>query len=75
MNKTAKEMFEEYGYLFIIEDEENIIYVDEEDIKINFDKICKTFYKSTYHKYAKEICMEELQAINKQIEELGWNKC
>ena len=34
----------------------------------------KVMYKFAYECALKGIDMEELQAINKQIEELGWNK-
>lgn len=73
---TAKEMFEEYGFTIYDETEEGLIYctdydseMQEDDHYIRFDKICKCVYSN------KEINTIELKLINKQVEELGWNKC
>lgn len=73
--KTADEMFEELGY----EKENNSNYIcefykygtfnfidDDDIIFIKFDMKDKDFWKST------SITMQELQAINKKCEELGW---
>ena len=80
MNKeTAKEMFEKLEYKIdminghilsysriIMGIEKSITFLDSGNIKyfviIEGDRINPT------------ITLEELQAINKQIEELGWNK-
>lgn len=83
---TAKEMFEELGYE-LIEDNKSYLryanYFDKECIHmggemIDFDKknqrfrlTRKTCQGNTHFKYG---TMQELQVINKQIEELGWNK-
>ena len=76
---SAKEMFEKLGYELTLDNEYGIIYEEEyepesqdEITRIIFDKKCKTFYKNNYIGYAKEIFLEELQAINKPVEELGW---
>lgn len=82
---SAKEMFEKLGYFCDVScdgilyskwvEENNIDY----EIQIDFDKNPITFEKRktkgvfnpsmpTY------ITLEELKAINKQIEELGWNE-
>lgn len=74
--KTAKEMFEELGYTDVGDDEFKRMYctVDYSNhrtiifwkrwkqISINFDNNDDTLY------------LKELQAINKQVEELGWNE-
>ena len=83
---SAKEMFEELGYARD-ESYEGILYskyVDENESvnlwQIDFDKVNKTVEKSVSKagfdmKYwNSEITSEELKAINKQIEELEWNK-
>ena len=69
---TAKEMFEELGYEQ--EMKNNVIYyfkkihIPKSDIvySINFIVEKKEIFIS------KNIDMQELKAINKQIEELGW---
>lgn len=84
MNKSAREMFEELGYE-LIEDSKSYLryanYFDEHKYAgdmIDFEKknkrfrlTRKTFQGNTHYIYG---TIEELQAINKQIEELGWNK-
>jgi 5-bromo-4-chloroindolyl phosphate hydrolysis protein len=65
---NAKEMFEKLGYE--LEEDNWIIYSNEEDAIVFMDD--KTFYKRHYYD-AGDITMKELQAINKQVEELGWN--
>lgn len=63
----AKEMFEKLGYK---QEKDNwIIYCKNEDAIIFMDD--KTFYKRHYYDPG-DINIEELKAINKQIEELGW---
>lgn len=84
MNKTAKEMFSKLGYEKLYKHNSYMFYEKElkknpkyenDYVHIGFEFVDKTFSK-TYgdDKSAYEITMEELQAINKQIEELGWNK-
>lgn len=75
---NAKEMFEKLGYKQE-KIEEQLIYTKidvltdvEYDIIFYLDD--KTFEASTdNYQYANDINLKELQAINKQIEELGWN--
>ena len=71
--KTAEEMFEELGYDLIVDkffikyikDIDQIIFdLKEKDISV-YEYWCGEF---TYH----PITLKELQAINKQVEELGW---
>lgn len=81
---SAKEMFEELGYNELIKHKSYMFYIkplkenpiyenDEVHFEFNFDNktITKTYGddNSVY-----EITLEELKAINKQVEELGWNK-
>ena len=75
---SAKEMFEKLGY----EETENDIYFLKyfkkgnlhHDKEIKFHKLDKTFtVKDDNGINYRWINLEELQGINKQIEELGWN--
>lgn len=75
--KTADEMFEELGYKILFEDKKIIqyefegIYMDNE---IKFDLKGKTVLKEYSTGESQEISTQELQAINKKVEELGWIK-
>lgn len=80
---SAKDMFEKLGYKQYIE-ASNVIEVISCDKQIRFNKdgkYKKTIeiftntddYKYDDYTYA-ELTHKELKAINKQIEELGWNK-
>ena len=77
LEKTADEMFEELGYKKLRDDDESYKNIegykkDEYDI-IEFDKNDKGFYKSAiYDTTSDNISMQELQAINKKCQELGW---
>lgn len=72
---SAKEMFENLGYkrevhiscIMYIKNEE---YYSKDEQRIIFYQDTETIIKP----YTDGINMEELQAINKQVEELGWNK-
>lgn len=65
--KSAKEQFEELGYDMYAH-KHSIEYVDwEEDKHIWFYLIYKTIEIGEF-----DINIKELQAINKQVEELGW---
>ena len=83
---TAKEMFEKLGYELIEDGKTYLRYANYDDKEhhymggdfIDFDKKAKRFrltrktgQGNTYFKYGD---LQELQAINKQVEELGWNK-
>ena len=80
----AKEMFEELGYWIDEESKLEILYKMKWEISstywIGFDKTKKTFERfitsdSPFHPSKSfEIDMPTLKAINKQIEELGWNE-
>lgn len=75
--KTADEMFEELGYMKV---EENDYYIEyrkqEEDCCkfIKLDLIDKSFTSFYYviHDKQSYLSMQELQAINKKCQELGW---
>lgn len=64
---SAREMFEKLGYKQ--EKGDWIEYFKNEDTIIFMDD--KTFYKRHYYDPG-DINIEELKAINKQVEELGW---
>lgn len=75
---TAKEMFEKLGYEVIINDDCGLEYrLISDGTYINFDKgfknVCKYQWRYNKEDYiAIDIDLQELQAINKQVEELGW---
>ena len=76
--KTADEMFEELGYMT----DENEYFIEYRKQKencckfIKFDLIDKAFTSFYYIIPDRQsyLTMEELQAINKKVEELGWNE-
>lgn len=71
--KTADEMFEELGYKKVRDDERFIKYRKQHDNDyIVIDKETKDFIKNFDFTYWKAVNMQELQAINKKVEELGW---
>ena len=66
--KTADEMFEELGYKKNFEDKYRANYENDGfETIINFDKE----YKDV-RVYNNGFDMQELQAINKKVQELGW---
>ena len=73
--KTAREMFEKLGYEENPYREDMITYrrkkYPNEHIDISISK--GVFIKEDDYDLAYYITLEELQAINKQIKELGWN--
>lgn len=71
---TAKEMFEKLGYKKICDDVNYIIYNCEEVFEIRFYKPQRNFSVYYEEEIYNTIDIEELQAINKQVSELGWNK-
>lgn len=71
--KTADELFEELGYEKVRDDERFIKYRKPYDNDyIVMDKETKDFIKNFDFAYWKAINMQELQAINKKVLELGW---
>ena len=80
---SAKEMFEKLGYKCIggndyiafkyykrDETDIDITFYREKEISIVENEYINKEYNLTIH----ILTLEELQAINKQVEELGWNK-
>lgn len=77
-NKTADEMFEELGYKL----ETNEDYLLEYKKQLSdcsrfirfdlYDKTFTTFYYIAPHDNQSYFDMQELQAINKKVKELGW---
>ena len=67
MSKADK-MFEKLGYRKdIYYDGSSFIYVDKDGRYIEFSKMLENFKSNTW------LSVEELKAINKKVEELGWN--
>ena len=74
---SAKEMFEKLRYNDYDEGYSAIVYINTiSDERIWFDLIDKEIEKyyqpSAFEIKTMPITLKELQAINKQIEELGW---
>jgi len=72
---TAKEMFEKLGYKYTRYGNDIEFYKQFEhaEVKIYFADFAKTIEMSSDKDITFTIDIEELQAINKQVEELGWN--
>lgn len=70
--KSAREMFEELGYKKICDDANYIIYNFEGVFEIRFYKSQQDFSIYYEEEIYNTIDIEELQAINQQINELGW---
>ena len=78
--KTADEMFEELGYKKVTEHKQFSMYTkgmmvitfhkEYKDIAINTDTGEEIFGNTIYG--FTEISLQELQAINKKCQELGW---
>ena len=67
---SAKEMFEELGYNKVVSNDFLIEYTNYEITKkVVFYKILKEVLS-----YEATLTIPLLKAINKQVEELGWNK-
>jgi len=83
---NAEEMFKEIGYEKTYDGDYSIVYtkevLDEDRYEIEFFKMitqkqvrCSLIYVNEFEEEIQEplyVDMEELQAINKQCEELGW---
>lgn len=78
----AKEQFKELGYIFSYNQDKTVMQYEKKErqwreegqININFDLEEKTIEKHYLNSaISVPITLEELQAINKQIEELGWH--
>ena len=76
---SAKEMFEELGFKFHSKDGDTTAYISDKIYNLAH-KVVVVFYEglnsiSVHCGYGKSILItvDLLQAINKQVEELGWN--
>ena len=68
---TAKEMFEKLGYKIVENNNSRITYtIKSTDNEITF----WLEYKSYVLEHNELLTNELLKAINKQVEELGWNE-
>lgn len=77
--KTADEMFEELGYekFYSINNIDNVpndICYCTDEFKIKFNMIYKAIDFEKKKAHYSSITMQELQAINKKCQELGWIK-
>ena len=73
---SADEMVKNLGYEKVSDDKYSIEYrkiLDDDLFEINFWKEDKTISKNYYREMG-YITTNELQAINKKVEELGWMK-
>lgn len=76
---SAKEMFEKLEYKSVYENMNYITYIDAVGRTIKFDKLEYQILKYIEDDYGNKqqlgwLNKKELQAINKQVEELGWNE-
>ena len=76
---SAKEMFEKIDYKLKYENMNYITYIDSLGRHIKFDKCEYMIEKYIEDDYGNKqqlgwLSKKELQAINKQVEELQWNK-
>ena len=83
---SAKEMFEKLGYKFSYNQNKTVMQYEKKErqwreegqININFDleeKTIDTIFRGTISDNLPPILFpEEIVAMNKQVEELGWNK-
>ena len=81
-NKSADEMFEELGYSLLPQDTNNkgriLHYVRTSNLSANesehivFYHTKKIDFYYTYCSGRKTLDMQELKAINKKVQELGW---
>ncbi len=73
--KTADEMFEELGYEIIVNSKTTLNY-EKEGLYMDKEIVFELLDKSVTAGYGTGECchisMQELQAINKKCQELGW---
>lgn len=83
MNKSAREMFEELGYKQDLDYDENHylnfttggVICNEIEFDLHTKEVSVWRWDgSLVTIFAHPLSMQELQAINKMIEELGWNE-
>lgn len=70
---TAKEMFIDLNFKQTLNNDHMIIYrdIENDDFMVAFNKTTKVLYTNQCYDYNFDFKM--LKAINKQVEELGWN--
>ena len=71
--KSAKEMFKKLGYILVSDDINYIIYEYDEIFRLCFDKNNEIIDIWCERPMYNTLDFEELQAINKHVEELHWN--
>ena len=75
---SAKEMFEKLGYKEVNSQDKVAYFNKKDNVRIRFYELHNQYGKSIQIEddchMSTFIGMKELQAINKQIEELGWDK-
>lgn len=74
--KTAKEMFEELGYIQDLNNSYNVGYFKRiTETRLRTITFIKDYKYMTFIDNDNNCCLnlEELKAINKQVEELKWN--
>lgn len=69
---TADKMFEKLGYNNVRENENWIVYKGKTK-DIDFNKKYK-YIEAESGMSSEKITMQELQAINEKVKELGWNE-
>ena len=69
---SAKEMFEKLGYKQVNNDINYLIYDLDGVFKLKFYKPQQDIEIEVIEDTYNTLDVEELQAINKQVEELGW---
>lgn len=83
--KSAKEMFEDLGYKQVQKDENSVRYEGKPTMIGAYEFYIEIWKReelndflvrkaSVQKEFVSNIWGKELQAINKQVEELGWNK-
>lgn len=74
MELSAEEMFEKLGYKKIVDDKNRIIYDNNVDLNedIYDTRIIFKIDLKEIKFSVNEISLDELKAINKKVEELGW---
>ena len=71
--ETADKMFEKLEYEKTFTEVDNIKYYKDDDNVIYFVITHRTFHKTgEYDGMCDAITIQELKAINKKVEELGW---
>ena len=70
----ADEMFEKIKYKLIYQDKNSVCYRNNRNSHIYFRNDDKTIDLATNNINNKILTLEQLQAINEKVKELGWNE-